>query len=55
MFKSIYRFKGHIYEVTGNCGKKYIGSTLNFKSRQYCHLSKGENQQFQTFRKTLNF
>ena len=42
LLKSVHRFKGNIYEVTGVCGNKYIGSTLNYKSRQYNHLSKGE-------------
>ncbi len=55
MLKSIYRFKGHIYEVTGKCGNKYIGSTLNFKSRQYCHLSKGEISNSKLLEKPLTF
>ena len=55
MFKSIYRFKGHIYEVTGKCGNKYIGSTLNFKTRQYCHLSKGEISNSKLLEKPLTF
>lgn len=55
MLKSVYRFKGYIYEVTGKCGKKYIGSTLNFKNRQYSHASKREFSNSRKLEKPLTF
>ena len=55
ILKSVNRFKGYIYEVTGECGNKYIGSTLNYKNRQYNHLSKGEFSNSKKLEKPLTF
>ena len=55
MLKSVNRFKGFIYEVTGACGKKYIGSTLNYKNRKYCHLSNREFSNSRHLQKPLTF
>ncbi len=55
MLKSVYRFRGYIYEVTGQCGKKYIGSTLNYKNRKYAHLSKREFSNSRHLEKPLTF
>jgi len=48
-------FIGYIYKITGVCGKVYIGSTTNYKSRISSHLSNSNNTSSRFLEKPLVF
>ena len=48
-------FVGHIYKITGTCGRVYIGSTINFEKRINKHNCKNNDSSSRFLTKPLHY